>query len=231
VSRASSTSLTGQGDEDEEELERELSKERERTSRRTSRRGSAVAFDADDEFSPVTTRRSLSFGAATGTGSRPTSRFGSRGNSRRGSKAQLFTPIGGERDGYFDQGDFVRHDFVAEPDFVDAEEEEVFENEDEARKDDAEVRKLARSSNMGLGGWVERMLGWSLFAVEEDGEEDEITDEKAEDSEMSSRASKRTLDGIADPIAGEVPPPLKDGDVGGWQDAAWLLSVATKVLL
>ncbi|PVH84363.1 hypothetical protein DL98DRAFT_74858 [Cadophora sp. DSE1049] len=232
VSRASSTSLTGQRDEDEEELERELAKERERSSRRASRRGSVVAFDADDEFSPVTTRRSLSFGPATGTGSRPTSRFGSRVHSRRGSKAQLFTPIGGERDGYFDQGDYVRQDFITEPDFVDAEEEEVYENEEEARKDDAEVRKLARSSSIGVAGWVERMLGWSLFAVEEDAEDEEATDEKAEDSEMSSRASRRTLDGIADPIAGEVPPPpMRDGDVGGWQDAAWLLSVATKVLL
>lgn len=76
------------------------------------------------------------------------------------------------------------------------------------------------------------MLGWSLFAVEEDGEDEEVTDEKAEDSEISSRASRRTLDGIVGSVAGEVPPPpMKDGDVGGWQDAAWLLSVATKVLL
>ncbi|KAF4621518.1 hypothetical protein G7Y89_g14554 [Cudoniella acicularis] len=210
VSRASSTSLTNQKEDEDEELEQELARERSRN----SRRGSAVgSFDADDEFSPVTTRRSLSFGPQT-VGSRPISRFSSKVNSRRGSRAQLFTPIGLEREGYFDHRDFDQDEFVAEPDFVDVEEE--------------------GASGVGLGGWVERMLGWSLFAVDEDGErtEVEITDEKAEDSELSSRTSRRTLDGIADaPVEDAMPPPLRDDETGGWQDAAWLLSVATKVLL
>jgi hypothetical protein len=233
VSRASSTSLTAQRDEDEEELERELARERDQASRRASRRGSAAgAFDADDEFSPVTTRRSLSFGPATGTASRPISRFGSRVNSRRGSRAQLFTPVGGERDGYFDQRDFAQEEFVAEPDFVDVE-EEGYDNEDDVKQDEAVVRKLARAGSLGLGGWVERMLGWSLFAVDEDGEETEveILDEKADDSEISSRTSRKTLDGTTDPPIEEQMPPLRDDEAGGWQDAAWLLSVATKVLL
>jgi hypothetical protein len=236
VSRASSTSLTAQNDDEEEEdeyLEREVAKEREQASRRHSRRSSAAGtVDADDEFSPITTRRSLSFGPATG-GSRSISRYGSRGNSRRGSRAQLFTPMGGERDGYFDQREFPQ-DFIAEPDFVDAEEEaEMEEDGDEAKQDEAIIRKLARGSSLGLGGWVERMLGWSLFAVDEDGEdaEVEIVDEKGEDSELSSRTSRRTLDGSTQPLAGEVMPPLRDDEAGGWQDAAWLLSVATKVLL
>lgn len=229
VSRASSTSLTAEWDEDEEELERELARERERA----SRRGSATGAFADDEFSPVTTR-SMSFGPATGTGSRPMSRYGSRNQSRRGSKAQLFTPLGGPQEGYFDHKDFAQEDFVAEPDFVDVE-EEGYENEDDAKTDEALVRKLARASNLGLGGWVERMLGWSLFAVDEDGEEAddtevEVTDEKAEDSEVSSRTSRRNIDGAAD-ARPEVMPPLRDDEAGGWQDAAWLLSVATKVLL
>lgn len=234
VSRASSTSLTAERDEEEEELQRELAREREQTSRRGSRRGSAAgAFDADDEFSPVTTRRSLSFGPATGTGSRPMSRFGSRANSRRGSRAQLFTPLvaGGQQDGYFDQRDFGQEEFIAEPDFVDAE-EDGDEDEDEAKKDEVLVRKLARASNLGLGGLVERMLGWSLFAVDEDGEETEveIMDEKGEDSEISSRTSRLNLRGVETPIEDKMPP-LRDDEAGGWQDAAWLLSVATKVLL
>jgi hypothetical protein len=228
VSRASSTSL--QLDEDEEELERELAKEREQTSRMNSRRGSA-SIDADDEFSPITTRRSLSFGPATGISSRPMSRFGSRGNSRKGSRAGLFTPMGHEREGYFDERDFAQEELV-EPDFVDAEEEE-YETEDKAKQDEALVRKLARAGSLGLGGWVERMLGWSLFAVDEDGEDTEVEtlDEKGNDSELSSGTSWRTLDGLTDSPHGEVMPPLRDEEAGGWQDAAWLLSVATKVLL
>jgi hypothetical protein len=233
VSRASSTSLTAERDEEEEELQRELAREREQTSIRGSRRGSAAgAFDADDEFSPVTTRRSLSFGPATGTGSRPMSRYGSRANSRRGSRAQLFTPLaaGGDQGDYFDRKDFGQ-EFITEPDFVDAEEDED-EDDDEAKKDEAVVRKLARASNLGLGGLVERMLGWSLFAVDEDGEETEIEviDEKGEDSEISSRTSRMNLRGMETPVEDKMPP-LRDDETGGWQDAAWLLSVATKVLL
>lgn len=236
VSRASSTSLTGQRDEEEEQFERELAKEREQRSRRASRRSSLVAFDvdADDEFSPITTRRSLSFGPATG-GSRPGSRFGSRsrGNSRRGSRAQLFTPLTNGPEGYFDQGDFNRGDFIAEPDFVDAEEQDDG-TEDNAKLDEAVIRKLARASSLGLGGWVEKMLGWSLFAVDEDGEDTEVDafDEKGEDSSLSSRPSRQAFDNDVTPMQ-EVPPPppLRDEEAGGWQDAAWLLSVATKVLL
>jgi hypothetical protein len=59
----------------------------------------------------------------------------------------------------------------------------------------------------------------------------ETLDEKGDDSELSSRPSRRTLDDFTDVPAGEVMPPLRDEEAGGWQDAAWLLSVATKVLL
>lgn len=229
VSRASSTSLTAQNED--EELEQELARER----TRNSRRGSTVgAFDADDEFSPVTTRRSLSFGPNAGAGSKPASRFPSRGNSRRGSRANLFTPlamVAMEKEGYFNHKDFEDEEFVAEPDFVDVE-DEGYEAEDQAKNDEAVVRKLARENSTGLGGWMEHLLGWSLFAVEEDGEETEveIIDEKAEDSELSSRPSRKNLDEIVDG-AKDPMPPLADDEAGGWQDAAWLLSVATKVLL
>jgi hypothetical protein len=203
-------------------------------SRKGSRRGSTVgAFDADDEFSPLTTRRSLSFGPMAGGVSRSMSRYGSRANSRRGSRATLITPLPGERDGYFDR-DFVQEEYPAEPDFVDVEEEgyEV-EDADQARNDEAVVQKLARASRLGLGGWVEKMLGWSLFAVEEDAEETEVdTMDEKEGSELSSRPSQRDLhtDGLDDSLVEQMPP-LDPNEADGWHDAAWLLSVASRVLL
>ncbi|PQE07538.1 DUF3984 domain protein [Rutstroemia sp. NJR-2017a BBW] len=232
ASRASSTSL--QRDQEEEAFERELAREREQASRKGSRRGSAAgAFDADDEFSPLTTRRSLSFGPMAGGVSRSMSRYGSRANSRRGSRATLITPLPGERDGYFDR-DFVQEEYPAEPDFVDVEEEGYdVEDADQARNDEAVVQKLARASRLGLGGWVEKMLGWSLFAVEEDGEETEVdTMDEKEGSEISSRPSQRDLhiDGLEDSLVEEMPP-LNPNEADGWHDAAWLLSVASRVLL
>ena len=229
MSRTSSTSLSGLRDEDEEEFENELAREREQASRRGSGNG---PFDADDEFSPGTTRRSLSFGPATGTGSRPLSRFASRANSRRGSRAQLFTPLGGEREGYFDQRELVHEEFIAEPDFVDVE-DEGFGGVEQALNDDDIVRRLASASSLGLTGWVERMLGWSLFAVDEDGEEAEVDtlDTATDDSESVSRPSRRALEALAETTVEDRLPPLQDGEAGAWQDAAWLLSVATKALL
>jgi hypothetical protein len=230
VSRASSTSLTGQLDEDEEALERQLAKERE--SRRTSRRGSAA--DADDEYSPVTTRMSFGGGSRSASryGSRPTSRAQSRAQSRRGSKANLFTPLPKsemERDNHFGEGE----EFIAEPDFVDVD-EEVYE-EDQAAEDEIIVKRLAKKGSLGLGVWVERLMGWSLFAVEEDGEDTDVetSEERTDASDAASKSGhtqKNSLDGTADGAA-EEKLPLPGADEGGWQDAAWLLSVATKVLL
>lgn len=230
VSRASSTSLTGQLDEDEEALERQLARERE--SRRTSRRGSAA--DADDEFSPVTTRMSLGGGSrpASRYGSRPTSQAHSRAQSRRGSKVNLFTPLPKsekERESYFGRGE----EFIAEPDFVDVD-EEAYE-EDQAAEDEIIVKRLAKKGSTGLGVWVEKLMGWSLFAVEEDGEDTDIetSEEKTDASDAASKSDctqKNRFDGTID-VASEEKLPLPGADEGGWHDAAWLLSVATKVLL
>ncbi|KAF7905107.1 uncharacterized protein EAF01_005628 [Botrytis porri] len=227
VSRASSTCL--QKDEDENAFERELARERGHNSRRGS-------FDADDEFSPLTTRRSLSFGpaynrSASKYGSRANSRIGSRANSRRGSRAAPITPLTADKDGGYFDTEFAHEEYPAEPDFVDVEEEWP-EDGDEARKDEATVKKLARASRLGLGGWVENLLGWSLFAVEEDGEEAEFdTSDEKEKSSLSSRPSRHTLDGMSDTPVAEQMPPLNPNEADGWHDAAWLLSVATKVLL
>lgn len=209
ASRASSTSLTAQRDDMDEDIESHAARERSRASRRGSITG---AFDADDEFSPIATRRSLSFGPQTGTSSRPVSRFPSRADSRRGSRAQMFTPLPIEKEGYFDQRDGAQEEFLAEPDFVDVE-EEGFENQEDTKDDEAVVKKLARASSSGLGGWVEKMLGWSLFAVEEDGEDTETDtiDEKVEDSEISSRASRRNVESVED--SEDSMPPLRDDEV------------------
>lgn len=228
VSRASSTSLTGEGDEEDEALEKELTKERESRRNSMSRRGSLAGGDADDEYSPMITR--MSFGGRSRSGSRFGSRTGSRIHSRRGSKA-LFTPLTGkekdkERDDYFDQN----KEFIAEPDFVDVD-EEVYD-EDQAAEDDVIIRKLTRNGSMGLGYWVESLIGWNLFSVDEDGDEtdNETAEPMTDTSEKSGSAAPRRRDVVLEDVdVKKMPPP--QNDEGTWQDAAWLLSVATKVLL
>ncbi|KAF6844698.1 hypothetical protein CMUS01_00882 [Colletotrichum musicola] len=214
VSRASSTSLTGMRDADEEAFERELARERELASRRGSRRGSLADLD----------------GAYTHS-ARP-SRPGSRSASRVGTRSQMMTPM--ER--HSDEGYFPRHhdgeDYIAGPDFVNLDEQlEAFEF-DTTQDDEAAVRRLVKDERAGTS-WVGNILGWPLFAVEENEEE---TDE--EDTESGGEVdeahelrswSTRHFEGVSGTADERIPPPK--ANEGGWQDAAWLLSVATKVLL
>jgi hypothetical protein len=228
VSRESSTSLTVQRDQDVEEFERELT--REGDSRRNSIRGSITGADADDEYSPITTR--LSFGV----GSRTASRYGScptsRAHSRRGSRANVPTPLPkaeNERELYFNG----EEGFVVEPDFVDVEEDAY--DEDQAIKDEIIVKRLAKNGTLGLGIWMEKLMGWSLFAVDEDGEDTdtETCEEKTDATDglpLTLDVLNHNLERSQDNSEDERLPPPGDGE-GGWQDAAWLLSVASKVLL
>ncbi|KAI0513209.1 hypothetical protein F5B22DRAFT_278746 [Xylaria bambusicola] len=208
ISRASSTSLTGVRDAEEEAYERELARERELASRRNSRRGSAVGID--DEFVPSG------------------SRYGSRSQSRMGSRSRIVTPL--ERslqDGYFGQ-DYAE-DNIPGPDFVSLDEELEAVEFDTSNADEATIRKLITRRGNGVGAWM-----WSLFAVEENDEDSDTADGDLTDGETESQAprSASTIDfeGFSTPPEPRVPPP-KGEEGTGWQDAAWLLSVASKVLL
>ena len=132
-----------------------------------------------------------------------------------------------------------------EPDFVEAGEE--------SSGDEEEVARLARSNT----SWIDRLIGWSLFSVEEDGEasEDEEEEERGflpqnmtreelrlrreveakrrklerEAIVASAKLKARDKENVEEGAgAGGVQKPLEEAD--GWQDAAWLLSVASKAL-
>ncbi|KAH0565839.1 hypothetical protein GP486_000761 [Trichoglossum hirsutum] len=171
---------------------------------------------ADDEFSPYSTR-----------GSHGGSRVGSRHGSR--SKIDLTTTRARGRDETFGDSD---NEFVAEPDFVDVEKDSYEEFDVEA-----ELNLIAKLRSFGSGSWVDRLIGWSLFAVKEDGEESE-GDGEVEIEQECGRADVETRKRREESERVIIDPPSEVGDKqtaqqdqeGGWQDAAWLLSVATKVL-
>jgi hypothetical protein len=139
-----------------------------------------------------------------------------------------------------------------EPDFVEADEETL--------GDEEEVARLARERGFGLGGWMDALIGWTLFSVDEDGEvssDDEVDQYAGKEDEGLSRedlklkreveAKRRKMERESiiaasalkghekeDQDGGEVklnvPKPPEGQEAGGWQDAAWLLSVASKAL-
>lgn len=119
------------------------------------------------------------------------------------------------------------------PQFVDVDErdEDVGDEVDEG-----EMRRLVWGR---VGGWVDWAVGWMDFRGDVEGwkdegfEDEERRDEGATDGSKRRRKrdeSDRIVIGDKEEPHGkvDVPPPPADG---GWKDAAWLLSIATKVLI
>jgi len=128
--------------------------------------------------------------------------------------------------------------YIPGPDFVNLDEalEAVDEEIDTTVEDEAYVRRLVKKGNGGMGSWFGSVLGVQLFAVEEDSEESDDGDEGTTEGELDEvecqprrSSSTRRLDGVMMTLDERVPPPKEEE--GGWHDAAWLLTVASKVLL
>jgi hypothetical protein len=212
VSRQSSTSLAGVRDAEDVAFEEELAREREMASRLTSRRGSSA--HADDDASPHV------------------SRFASRSNSRSRShpelRSNLLTPL--DRPG--DDSYFSGQEPISGPDFVNLDEKLEELERDTSRDDEAAVRRLVKRGQAGTGSWISNVIGWSLFSVDEHEEDSEDgEDESLEGSVTQHGRSEwpdRHFEGVSNVPDERLPPPK--ADQGGWQDAAWLLSVASKVM-
>lgn len=216
VSRASSTSLGGLRDAEEEVFQRERAREKELASRRESRRGSLAAA------------------AAEGLLTSPNSRLGSRSHSRVGSGSLLLrTPLDGPAEGYFGQ-EHGPTEYMPGPDFVSLDEKLEAIEVDTTQADEATVRRLVKRENAGTGSWVSNLIGWSLFSVEENDEESDtgdgdVSDAEGDEDQLERSPSGRRLQDLSASSEPRFPPPKSDD--GGWQDAAWLLSVASRVLL
>ncbi|KAJ9623539.1 hypothetical protein H2203_005801 [Taxawa tesnikishii (nom. ined.)] len=149
---------------------------------------------ADDESSPLSPRVGR-------WGSRFGSRAASARTSRRGSRAALSrTPLADAdavalpSSGYFSAGAAGGGDGEAlltprmlEPDFVDVHEDE--EGLDAGEGAEADVRRWAAERGGALGGLVERLVGWTLFSVDEDREESEVEDDAVEGADGGEIAS------------------------------------------
>lgn len=213
VTKQSSTSLTGLRDTEEEVLAREAARENELASRRENHRGSVAVKE-----------RTTS----------PNSRLGSRSHSRRASRSLPWTPLRDPLDeNYFNQHIAISEEYIRGPDFVGLDEKLEAIEIDTSEADEATVRRLVKRENAGMGTWMGNLIGWSLFSVEEQEESDNSEGEDLDscDAEgyLSRTASSRQLDAISQTSEPRISPP--QAGEGGWNDAAWLLSVASRVLL
>lgn len=214
VSRQSSTSLAGMRDDDDEAFERELALERDIASRRTSRRGSFATGDEDEYGSPLASRLN--------------SRFGSRSQSVAGRRGGAMTPLDRDVHEIYPDSDQA----LSGPDFVNLDEKLEELERDSPQDDEAAVRRLVRYGHHGTGSWISNLMGWPLFSLEENDEDDEEDEDDSLADAVSqggrSAWSARHFEGVSNAPEDNIPPPK--ADEGAWKDAAWLLSVATKVM-
>lgn len=219
VSRVSSTSLERMDDDENMDSFEKDKRAREEimNSRHASRRGS-LGFALEDDNSPYTSRRN------------------SLHPSRTGSRSQLITP--GERaavESYFAQQELsaAPEEYAAGPDFVNLDEKlegyGMYEM-DTSQDDETVVRKLVKGGQGRPNSWFGNIMG-GLFSVDEHDEESEA-DGEATDGELDEISEvdmdlNKNFEGTTSLSEQRVPPPRTDE--GGWQDAAWLLSVASKV--
>lgn len=212
----------------------------------------------DAEFSTFTPRFSrVGSRAQSRIQSRVVSRVPSARTSRRGSRVGSRSDLlisGGLRTPgarhSLDLDDAVFQDSPIEADFI--------EGDEENEGDEEEVARLARERGFGLGSWMDKLMGWTLFSVDEDGEEDDSDEDEEDETPRPENMTKEELqlrrevdakrrklereaiiaasavqiqekkDSEVDD-AGHKPAPAEES--GGWADAAWLVSVAAKVIL
>ncbi|KAF2256265.1 hypothetical protein BU26DRAFT_17934 [Trematosphaeria pertusa] len=248
VRRESSTSLVNQMDEFEEHPSHD------------KRHMALLSGEhlADAEYNMFTPRYSRPGSRVNSrVGSRVASARNSRRGSRVGSKIDLMMSAGPKPPSSrhsLETDDSVFEETPVEPDFV--------EGDGESDGDEEEIARLARERGFGLGGWMDRLIGWTLFSVDEDGEDSSSEDEDEDDAprpenmtkeELKLRreveAKRRKLEREAiiaasavhshdkkatdteEDAASSDPKPAPGEEGGGWADAAWLLGVASKVLL
>ncbi|OJD22331.1 hypothetical protein ACJ73_06321 [Blastomyces percursus] len=121
---------------------------------------------------------------------------------------------------------------------------------DEEEVDEAEMQRLARERGLGLGSWIDRLVEWTLFSVEDEipavpaessrqprqfgdiqhqtlvEEPDNSSNQNYESSETESDSQQREEeDEIQNAMAIEIP-----SDQGGWSDVVWLLRVAKGIV-
>ncbi|KAI9042531.1 DUF3984 domain-containing protein [Aspergillus affinis] len=203
------------------------------------------------------------------------SRRGSRAVSRRNSRPDLamtsldMSSVGAARgetggsshvspagEGRHLVPDFVDERIRAELESIQQEAEEDLTSESdgswdsEDEMDERELQRLTRERGFGLGSWIDRMVEWTLFGVEDwplmssgdpaerPSKHVEITTEEplmigesqggdtvgpgsGDNDDGASIAS-----GVEVSVVGEKP-----GELGGWEDAGWLFRTVKRLLI
>lgn len=117
------------------------------------------------------------------------------------------------------------------------------DEEEEEEIDELELQRLTRERGFGLGGWVDRMVEWTLFGVDDwplSSTTDPITNpppatavELDEDDDPAAGLSDNDdeVKSLASDTISEIIPTERAGNRGGWEDAGWLFRAIKQALI
>ena len=113
------------------------------------------------------------------------------------------------------------------------------ESEEEEEFDEAEMQRITRQRGFGLGSWIDSLVEWTLFSVEDEAPKDTAQPLQGHagglltqhenlaraQCETDAEDSETETEDYHKPVSVEPA-----GDKGGWADVAWLLRVARQAL-
>ncbi|RDW57136.1 DUF3984 domain-containing protein [Aspergillus mulundensis] len=115
--------------------------------------------------------------------------------------------------------------------------------EDEEEIDERELQRLTRERGFGLGSWIDRLVEWTLFGVDDwplSSSPDAVTNPPAAElhadlendppHDLSDRDDDETRSQMSDACS-EINPMERAGDHGGWDDAGWFFRTIRQALI
>lgn len=108
--------------------------------------------------------------------------------------------------------------------------------------DETELQRLTRERGFGLGSWIDRIVGWTLFGVEEewpaepslDRASHAVTFSDSQGALQADETDESNEDDDDDSCFGneELSLPVeKAGEQGGWADARWFFRLARNAIM
>jgi hypothetical protein len=118
------------------------------------------------------------------------------------------------------------------------------ENDHEEEEiDERELQRLTRERGFGLGSWIDRMVEWTLFGVDDwplSSTTDPIANpppataaELNENDHTAAESSDNDdeVKSLASDTISEIVPIERAGNRGGWEDAGWLFRAIKQALV
>lgn len=101
---------------------------------------------------------------------------------------------------------------------------------------DEEDLHWSKQHKSGLGVWMDRLMGWTLFSMREEDDESDEEEERRKENYVLENGRRRRMIPVQFPkpeeahVEDEVKVKERTEEEG-WQDAAWIFAIVTKVLL